>query len=446
MEWSTWRGRTVTARRRRAAVVAVVATSLAAPAAAGATAPAAAIVRVSVDHRGGDADANAWSDAPRISASGRHVAFTSFASDLVPGDRQGHADVFVRDLVAGTTTRASVDRAGGNADGDSWDPSISADGRYVAFASAASDLAAVDRNGASDVFVRDLATGTTTRVSVDAAGGDAGGASDAPWISGDGRSVAFASLAPDLAPDGNAEQDVFLRDLTTDTTTRVSVDITGGDAGSVSSDPVVSHTGRHVAFTSFAADLVAGDGNGAYDVFVRDVVTGTTTRVSVDGAGGDANGDTFGPSISATGRHVAFFSFASDVVAGDGNGVADAFVRDTATGATTRVSVDAQGGDANGRTYQPSISTSGRHVAFFSAATDLAGTDGNRSDDVFVRDLAAGTTTRVSVDADGGDPDGPSLAPTISADGGFVAFPSLASDLVPGDGNGMFDVFVRDLR
>jgi Tol biopolymer transport system component len=402
-------------------------------------------VRVSLDLRGGDADA--VSEHPRLSADGRAVVFTSRASDLVPGDRQGHADVFLRDLGRGTTTRVSVDRRGGDPNDDSVDASVSADGRRVAFTSYASDLVASDTNGASDVFVRDLPAGTTTRVSVDTAGGEPNGASDLPWISADGRYVAFTSLASDLmAGDGNHAGDVFLRDLVAGTTTRVSVDVAGGDADGPSYDPTVSADGRHVAFTSFATDLVGGDANGAWDVFLRDVVAGTTTRVSVDAAGGDAGADSFATSLSATGRYVAFFSSAADLVAPDPNGAIDVFLRDVVAGTTTRISDDAAGGPADGPSFSASVSATGRYVAFYSQATDLAGADANRTDDVFVRDVPAASTVRVSVDLAGGDPDGLSVSPSLDASGRVVAFSSWASDLVAGDGNGVSDVFLVDLR
>jgi hypothetical protein len=177
--------------------------------------------------------------------------------------------------------------------------------------------------------VRDLQAGTTTRVSVDTTGGDPDGASDDPSISGDGRYVALTSFASDLVPgDGNSARDIFVRDRQTNTTTRVSVDATGGDPDSSSFDSKISGDGRHVVFESFAQDLVPGDGNLFFeDLFVRDRQTNTTTRVSVDAAGGDPNGPSFGLSISRDGRSVAFTSEATDLVPDDGNGFEDVFVR-----------------------------------------------------------------------------------------------------------------------
>jgi Tol biopolymer transport system component len=401
-------------------------------------------VRASVDTGGGDSNGNSFFSS--ISANGRLVAFDSFASDLVSGDGNGLKDVFLRDVVAGTTTRVSVDTGGGDPNGDSFDPSISANGRFVAFASSASDLVPGDGNAADDIFVRDVVAGTTTRVSVDTGGGDPNGSSFSPSISAGGRFVAFGSFASDLVPgDGNTGSDVFLRDLVAGTTTRVSVDTAGGDPNASSEAPSVNATGRSVAFHSFASDLVPGDGNFATDVFLRDLVAGTTTRVSVDTAGGNPNGSSFFPSISKTGRYVGFESNASDLVPGDGNGATDVFVRDVVAGTTTRVSVDTAGGDPNGFSDAASISATGQFVSFTSFASDLVPGDGNGATDVFVRDLSAGTTVRASVDRAGGDPNGFSESSSISAGGQFVSFESGASDLVRGDGNGLMDIFDRRL-
>ena len=279
-----------------------------------------------MDATGGDADGG--STAPSISASGRFVAFESQAADLVPGDTGGISDVFVRDAEASTTTRMSVDALGGGADAGSFVPAISADGRHVAFESVATDLVTGDGNGTYDVFVRDRQAGTTVRASVDADHGDADGASFLPAVSGDGRFVVFYSYAGDLVPaDGNGTVDVFRWDRASGASTRVSRDATGGDADGPSFDPVVSDDGRYVSFTSVASDLVTGDGNGLYDVFVRDVLTGSTSRASVDQTGIDANGRSLGPALSGDGRRLAFASYASDLVADDGNHLPDVFLR-----------------------------------------------------------------------------------------------------------------------
>jgi Tol biopolymer transport system component len=341
-------------------------------------------------------------------------------------------------LASGCTwiTRASVDTTGGDPDSNSFEPSMSSDGRYVAFYSFASDLVAGDGNGVEDVFVRDLRTNTTTRASVDTTGGDPNGGSSAPSISGDGRYVAFGSIASDLvAGDGNGVGDVFVRDRQANTTTRVSVDTTGGDPDSDSgtAPESISADGRYVAFGSSASDLVAGDGNGFIDVFVRDLRANTTTRVSVDTAGGDPDSNSVRPSMSGDGRYVAFFSFASDLVAGDGNGVEDVFVRDRQANTTTRASVDFLGQEANFGSSTPSISGDGRYLAFFSLASDLVLRDGNGFFDVFVRavvtptvdsvtpnSLARGTTATLRVTGSGFFPGAQATAEAFTENGGVT--------------------------
>jgi Tol biopolymer transport system component len=407
------------------------------------------VTRASVDTAGGDP--NSSTIDPSISRDGRYVAFTSGASDLVPGDGNDLGDVYVRDLQTGTTVRASVDATGGDSDNENWSPSLSADGRYVAFVSRASDLGPSDDNGFEDVYVRDLQTGTTVRASVGATGGDSDGQSNDPVISGDGRRVAFRSEASNLVTDdGNELEDVFVRDLQSGTTVRASLDTAGGDPNGASSLSVtMSADGRYVAFASEASDLVPGDGNGLYDVFVRDLQAATTTRVSVDTAGGDPDDASEGAAISADARYVAFASRASDLVPGDGKGFSDVFVRDLTTNTTTRLSVDTAGGDADHESYAPSISADGRYVGFTSFATDLIAHDGNDFADVFLRDRQLGRTIRVSQDLvhrEGNRESGHEGGAALSADGRFMAFDSLASNLVPDDGNDVHDVFVKYAR
>ncbi len=417
------------------------------------TASANAAELVSVNSAGTDSG-NGFSLIPEISADGRFVAFESGAIDLVPTtDNNGTRDIFVRDLQTGTTTLVSVNSAGtASGNGFSSMPEISADGRFVAFRSNASDLVATDTNRTGDVFVRDLQTETTTLVSVNSAGTDSGNRfSLLCEISGDGRFVAFESVASDLVvTDTNGSRDVFVRDLQTETTTLVSVNSAGTDSGdSTSGNSVISGDGRFVAFHSNASNLVATDFNGTADVFVRDLQTGTTALVSVNSAGTDSgNTPSSTPKISGDGRFVAFLSYASDLVATDTNGTRDVFVRDLQAGITTLVSVNSFGTDSGNCVSQdPVISDDGRFVAFLSDASDLVATDTNGFQDVFVRDLQTGTTTLVSVNSAGTDSGNTySVNPEISGDGRFVAFHSFASDLVATDTNETGDVFVRNLQ
>jgi Tol biopolymer transport system component len=352
----------------------------------------------------------------------------------------------------GNTTRVSVATGGGQANFDSFDPSISADGRYVAFTSDATNLVSGDTNGAWDIFVHDRQTGQTTRVSVATGGGQANLASLDPSISADGRYVAFVSAATNLVSgDTNNVADIFVHDRQTGQTTRVSVASDGTQANNQSSDPSISSNGRYVAFASLASNLVSGDTNGAWDVFVHDRQTGETTRVSVASDGTQAIGFFFGssnPSISADGRYVAFDSWATNLVSGDTNDKPDVFVHDRQTGQTTRVSVSSDGTQANNGANYPSISADGRYVAFESGATNLVSGDTNSVTDIFVHDRQTGQTTRVSVSSDGTQAnEGPGWSgetSSISADGRYVAFSSGATNLVSGDTNNLVDTFVHD--
>src|SRR6476661_8118752 len=292
---------------------------------------------------------------------------------------------------------------------------------------------------------------TITRVSVDSAGNQANGFSNAYSISANGRFVAFQSQASNLVPgDTNNQSDIFVRDLLTNTTTRVSVDSAGNPGNSPSNNSAISADGRFVAFQSYASNLVPGDTNNKNDIFVRDLSTNTTTRASVDSAGFQGNSDSLLPSISADGRFVAFTSFASNRLPGDTNNRDNIFVRDLSTNTTTRVSVDSAGTPGNSDSFISAISADGRFVAFQSQASNLVPGDTNNffnQAKIFVRDLSTNTTTRVSVNsaAARGQYDDALFGPLISADGRFVAFSSGASNLVPGDTNNATDVFVSDI-
>jgi Tol biopolymer transport system component len=411
------------------------------------------ITRVSVDSANNQA--NEGSREPSISPDGRFIAFQSKASNLVRGDTNDTSDIFVRDTLTNTTTRVSVDSAGNQADDNSSRPSISTDGRFVAFNSLASNLAPgdTDTNYEFDIFVRDTLTNTTTRVSVDSAGNPGDNDSGSLFISANGRFVVFESLASNLVPGDTKSTDIFVRDTLTNTTISLSADSAGTEGPFSHAYPSISSDGRFGAFASFASKLVPGDTNDAYDIFVRDTLTNTTTRVSVDSGGNQALSDSSYPSISANGRFVAFESIASNLVPEDTNDAPDIFVRDTLTNTTTRVSVDSAGNQGNNTSVDQfpysgsnssSISGDGRFVAFESMASNLVPEDTNDAYDIFVRDRLTNTTTRVSVDSAGNQALGNSSSPSISANGRFVVFNSSASNLVPGDTNDAHDIFVRD--
>ena len=317
---------------------------------------------------------NHHSSTPKISPSGRYVAFDSRASNLVPGDTNDGYDVFVLDRQEGRTERVSVSSSGFQGNGWSYFPRISADGRFVAFLSRASNLVQGDTNGNTDIFVHDRQTGETTRVSEASNGSQANGSSYGCLVSADGRFVAFSSGASNLVPgDTNNLDDAFVHDRQTGETNRVSVSSAGEETvrsppSSTSSNVTsISADGRFVAFNSFASNLVPEDTNDRGDVFVHNHQTGETTRVSVSSQGEEASGG--GGKLTENGRFVFFNSSADNLVANDTNGFTDIFVHDRLTGDTTRVNVSGEGEEPNGHSSVYSTSSDGRFVAFASLAS-----------------------------------------------------------------------------
>src|SRR6266581_3440694 len=417
--------------------------------AAGAAAAPALTELVSVRSNGTQGDGiSGRASAPAVSATGGVVAFDSVATNLVGGDTNGALDVFVRDRASGRTERVSVSSKGKQGDSGSAGPMLSGDGRFVTFSSGAANLVSGDTNGRSDIFVHDRMTGETTRVSVaaDGAQGDNNSIGTAA-ISADGRFVAFTSDASNLVPQSAPGRHIYVKDRSTGAIERVSVDSHGNPAvGFVAASPTISGDGRFVAFASSASNLVKKDTNGTTDVFVHDLVTGRTVRASVDSAGAESNDVSFRPDLNGDGRFVVFDSAASNLVPGDTNGVPDVFVHDLLSGATERVSVDSAGGEANGQSVGPGIRGGGRLVAFDSIATNLVAGDTNtcgpfytdiagECPDVFVHDRLTGETVRVSVDSGGAQANDASTDPDISADGSTIGFFSAASNLVVGDTN-----------
>jgi Tol biopolymer transport system component len=359
--------------------------------------------------------------APAISADGRYVAFESDATNLVSGDTEGQRDVFVRDRLTGTTVRVSVTSEGVGGNGWSFGPiSISADGRFVTFVSEASNLVPGGVDGYPNAFVRDRANGTTgTTECVNCGSGLTG---ESASISADGRFVAFAAQRIE----GWNGVQVYVRDRLTHKLERISVNnagvfanLGGARGSSISAD------GRYVVFSSRATNLVAGDTDDFVDIFVRDRQLLTTELVSVSAPAGPW------ADISRDGR---FVSFSSD-------GSFGAFVRDRQLGVTQRVDT----GSGSGPYMSPhaTISGDGRFVAFDNTA-GLVFDDTNEFSDIFVRDRLLKETERVSVDEMGGEANSPSIGGVVSANGRFVAFHSFATNLVSDDTNGTFDVFVRD--
>jgi hypothetical protein len=403
--------------------------------------------RVSVDSLG--AEANDESSSISISADGRYVAFHSYASNLVEGDTNNALDVFVHDRTTGTTELVSVDSSGNqDTNANSQQPSISADGRYVTFlASGDSNLVPGDTNNSWDIFVHDRTTGTTKRVSVNSSGEQANDSSFSASISDDGHYVVFGSAATNLvAGDTNDTWDVFVHDLQTGTTERANVNDSGEQANGVSYGTSMSSDGRYVAFESSATNLVEGDTNASDDVFVHDRQTGTTERVSVNSSGTQAYLGAYDPSISSGGRYVVFTSWSKNLLApGFWRESSEVFVHDRTLRTTEWVSKDSGQGQSDGDSWHADVSSDGRYVTFESDATDMvAGGDTNGSVDIFARDLQARTAERVSVARCATQANGESFGTSMSSDGRYVAFDSLASNLVADDTNDTWDVFVHD--
>lgn len=406
---------------------------------AGPGAGAGAISRASQAPGGAEPDSySAW---PSISADGNRIAFMSDAANLVLNDLNGLVDVFVVDRTTGVTLRVSTSPTG-EADGVSDGPRISADGSCVAFVSDATNLVAGDTNGVSDVFVRDLASGVVTRVSVRTDGVEGNGAAISPALSTDGRFVAFEARATNFVP-GVYPRNVFVHDRSNATTHLVNTDANGVPGESAGANPAISADGRYVAFECWSRFDPADD-NGWGDVYVKDRTAGTIFRASLDDIGGtiyDANCES--PAISADGRFVAFVTYASGVVPMDGNNRDDIFLRDTQLGVTTQVSIAPDGSTGTSDSRAPEISSDGGYVTFVSRATNLVQNDTNLHWDVFVRDLAANTTRRVSLSETGAEGPLNSSMPAISGQGRFVAFHTGAA-FVASDVNATHDIYVHD--
>jgi len=329
----------------------------------------------------------------------------------------------------GDTVLISVSSDGTQGSGGSY-PTISADGRFIAFSSGSNTLILGDTNNAGDIFLRDTYLGTTIRISTTSNEVEANGSSGNPSISADGTYVAFLSDATNLVAGDTNYSDIFVKNTQTGAIIRASVSVNETQANNHSWNPAISADGRFVAFISDATNLVVGDINNKRDIFVRDLQINTTTRVSVASDGTEANDHSYDaisypPSISENGRYVAFASNASNLVPNDTNGVRDIFVHDTLNQRTKRISIASDGTEANSVSSYPFISANGRYVGFSSGATTLTNGDTNGYGDVFIHDLLTGITELVSVSSDETQGvSGNSHNPTISKDGRYIAFVS----------------------
>jgi Tol biopolymer transport system component len=418
-----------------------------------AAAPAQSIVRLSTALHNGVNDSGAIAVA--YSADGTHVAFQSRAANLVLGDTNGVVDIFVLELSSGAVERASVSNGGSQSSLGGYEPAVSADGRFVAFSSNSSNLVAGDTNNAMDVFVRDRLAGTTELVSVSSAGAQGLSHSRAPSISADGRFIAFTSQSSNLVAGASGGQ-VFVRDRALGVTSVVSVDSSGAIANFGAFAPAISANGRFVAFQSASTNLTPGDslpanGGNGWDVFVHELASGVTQLVSATPSGAYPNGSARSPSISADGRYVAFESGASDIAPGGDAPDSDVFVRDLLLQQTVCVSTATLPG-SSGAATSASISADGRKIAFAATRTGFtANWISNLFANVYRHDLDTGATELASASdcgvAGSGFSSGghwSSVAPAISPDGARVAFASYATTLVEDDLQNAADLYLRD--
>jgi Tol biopolymer transport system component len=407
-------------------------------------------VSTAVDGTGGDSD----SGSPQISANGRYVAFDSWSANLVPGDTNGINDVFVKDRRTGAIERINVASDETQADVSSIAFSISGNGRYVAFDSLDGDLVPGDTPDSEDIFIRDRRTGRTEML---IGPGPEGSYTYAPSISADGRYVAFTSTRSDLvAGDTNGESDVFVHDRWKKNTRRVSVATDGTEGGGRSASEAISADGTRIAFTSarrFGTDTGAEEPGTdlrrprSRYFYVHDTRTGQTTPavVDLDGKETTLNGDV---GLSPDGRYALFSSLYAKLVPGDTNGARDHFARDLTTGVTQRLSVAHDGSEPNddSGTSRPHLSADNRFAVFTSTASNLVPDDTNGMADAFVRNLRTGDVQRVDVADDGTQSNGGAGFLSLDASGRTVSFDSGADNLVPGDTNGRTDVFARRLN
>ncbi len=388
------------------------------------------------------------SEFPAISADGRFISYQSAATDLVANDSNAQVDIFVRDRLSVASVRASAANPGARSEGASMDASISRDGRFVSYSSASSTLINGDTNLSSDVFLTDRNDGSNIRISQSASAVAANAASDFPTVSGDGLSVVFRSTASNLvASDGNGAFDVFVKQRVTGTIDLVSSSSAGTQISSTAlrAGTSISSDGNLVIFHSADSTLVAGDNNLREDVFLKNRSTNATTIISTNAAGGLGDGNNLSAQISDDASRVAFVSESTNLIASDSNGVRDIYVKTLSDGTLVRVSISTLGAQANAASDSPALSHDGRFVAFSSAASNLVAGDSNGVTDIFVRDLTLNTTTRVSTDAGGAEGlGGDCSAPSISSNGRNLGFVCAMTNLVSGDSNGLADAFVKD--
>jgi Tol biopolymer transport system component len=413
--------------------------------------------RLSVDSAGGEGDDASFVSKRCVADNGKTtlVVFASRSTNLVKSDKNGKTDVFLRDVAAATTTRIVLDTGGNDPDDDSSNASITPDGRFVVFQSNATDLVSGDKNGATDVFVLDRASGVIERISVEGKGNEGDGDSDDASISDDGRFVVFSSRADNLVKgDSNAREDVFLRDRKNLTTTCVSLNQSGSPGDDVSREPEISGDASTIVFGSLADDLVTNDTNLSHDVFLYDVATKALTLGDVNESGFQLRTGADEPTLTPDGKLLAFRSTADNVHRAATSGVAQIYVRDPASGQIWLASHANDGAAADNHCEQPSLFTRTNgagtrpQVAFWSEAQNLPDADSAFDFDAYVFDVPSGAIQCANVDSTGvgGGSGGNTSGFGTTPDGSQIVFSTRDGGLVAGDTNGDIDVFERGLQ
>lgn len=406
------------------------------------------LLLVSVRHDGLLGNLPSGTSGLSVSGDGSTVAFSSLASNVFPADDDRELDVYVKRLATGRLILASSSSNGVKASAFSLRPSLDGAGTQVAFMSAADNLHEGDRDGFTDIFVKDLQTGALVLASTTGSGVKGDAASGPPVLSGDGQHVAFTSRASNLAPeDGDGGVDVYVKDLRSGELQLATLRPDGGRSapgaygvGRLS----LSADGHRVAFDTDAA-LDPADTDGAPDVYVKDLATGALQLASTAPDGRNSARGSYRPALSADGSTVAFDSFSADLLPADPSEDGDVYVKDLRTGELVLASTNALGDKADARSTDASLSADGHRVAFSSNATNLHPADTTGMLDTYVKDIEVGTVQLASATPHGGVANALSIAPTMAADGSLIAFATPATNLDPLDGNGVADVYVRRL-
>ncbi len=389
---------------------------------------------------------NRESREPQISDDGSVVAFRSKARNLDPADTDAIFDIYAKHLGSGDIQLASITSTGTKSNGTSEQPTLSGDGTLVAFQTKASNLDANDTDTLSDIYVKNLSTGALTLVSQTKAGTKSNGVSDEADISADGTMVSFRSTATNLVPaDTDTVPDVYEKNLVTGDLSLVSVNGTGTKGNAHSGRPSLSSDGALIAFRSKSTNLLAADPDSAFDIYLKNMSTGSLRLVSADASGTDGNGASTTPMLSSDGTLVAFRSSASNLLAADSDNIYDIYVKNMTTGGLILASTTGTGTKSNGSCVNPSLSADGTAVAFGSFATNFDARDTDTVQDAYVKFLGSGALVLASTSATGTKGNANTLFPWISGDGSLVTFRSDANNLVAGDTDHTGDVYVRQV-